>query len=96
MANTTGIKALDKLGRDARVQSIEKDEDGIWLYTATGFYSALDTSHTIHESSARAVIERAQYIEACDCKACQQQAERDKREAVVAERCKRLMRLMRK
>lgn len=69
--NTTGLKSLNRLGRDPRVDEIYKDEDGIWMYLTTGFESDPKSScHTLHEYTVSELIKSARYICRCDCADC--------------------------
>ena len=69
MANTTGLKTLDKLGNDPRVSNIYRDSDGIWCELARGFQNGSDPGcHAIHEDTASAV--RSVSIIPCDGDCC--------------------------
>ena len=72
--NKSGLKSLDKLGADPRVQEVYKDSDGIWVELHRGFKNTYDEPlgalHGIHEMNVRDVLRRVSGIAPCDCIDC--------------------------
>jgi hypothetical protein len=75
MANTTGLKTLDKLAAHPGVATIYRDSDGIWVDLRNGWKNTYDEPrgalHGIHEDTVRSVLLRAGNIVPCDCEDCQ-------------------------
>jgi hypothetical protein len=52
--NMTGLKGLDRIGADPRVEVVYRDSDGIWVDLKKGFCSDPDT-HGYHENTVREI-----------------------------------------
>lgn len=65
---------------DKRIQSIEHDIDGWWIYLKPGFI--LDGVHQIHTNSKKEALSWMKSVDPCDCDECEQMiAARDERES---------------
>lgn len=57
-----------------KLESIEKDFDGLWAYTIDGYkFESMDT-HTAHEFNQKDLYKVIQTIVPCDCNHCQRAA----------------------
>jgi len=57
---------------DKRIEKLEQDEDGWWLYLANGYCNASDPGcHQYHENTKAEVLRaHSLYTEPCYCKGC--------------------------
>lgn len=69
MKNNTSMKIPKKY--HAMIDEIVKDSDGIWVYTAKGFYSPEMSCHTIHEDTQAEVLRVIRGISPCNCVECE-------------------------
>lgn len=54
-----------------RIDSIEHDEDGWWIYLKNGFYWDDYGLHIIHEYTKAEAIKMLKLTEVCNCEVCQ-------------------------
>ena len=57
-ANKTGLRSLDRLGRDPRVHEIYRDSDGILVELERGYTADPRDAHDIHEDTVRDALDR--------------------------------------
>ena len=69
-ANKTGLRSLDRLGRDPRVHEIYRDSDGIRVELERGYTADPRDAHDIHEDTVRDALDRAANIQECRCDGC--------------------------
>ena len=56
---------------DKRIQNIEKDSDGVWIYLKPGYQNGADPgTHAIVEDTRKAALARVSSIKPCDCAEC--------------------------
>lgn len=63
-------KSLNKLLSDPRVDEIldeRSDDNGYWVYFKPGWINWLDETHSIHEMTAKEVLDKMKTIRPCDC-----------------------------
>lgn len=55
---------------DARIQNIEHDIDGWWIYLKPGFVVSDERTHAIVETTKRAALNKMPLVERCECGEC--------------------------
>lgn len=55
---------------DKRIQSIEKDIDGVWIYLKPGFVVRDERTHAIVEDTRKAALAKMFLVEPCGCWEC--------------------------
>lgn len=69
--NTSGLKSLDKIGLDVRVEVVERDQDGIWMFTMKGWCHYEGEKHTFREDTVKGILEEySMGIIPCTCERC--------------------------
>ncbi len=58
---------------DKRIQNIERDIDGWWIYLKPGFVVSDEGTHAIVEDRKRDAIAKMALVVPCGCEDCQQQ-----------------------
>ncbi len=56
--------------KDRRIQQIEHDIDGWWIYLAPGFVVSDERTHAIVETRKRDALDKMSLVEPCDCAEC--------------------------
>lgn len=56
---------------DKRIQSIEHDVDGWWIYLKPGFIVSDERTHAIVETSKRDALRKMCLVETCRCDECE-------------------------
>lgn len=54
----------------ARIQNIEHDIDGWWIYLKPGFVVRGERTHAIVEDTKKAALDKMYLVEPCDCAEC--------------------------
>jgi len=68
MLNLTKIKVPKKY--EDRIETIEHDEDGYWVYLNYGWYWDDHGLHTIVEDTQAAILRRIRETKPCNCERC--------------------------
>lgn len=55
---------------DKRIQNIERDVDGWWVYLKPGFVVSDEGTHAIVEDTKRAALNKMDLVEPCACAEC--------------------------
>jgi len=55
---------------DKRIQNIEHDVDGWWIYLKPGFVVCDERTHAIVEDTKRAALDKMDLVEPCACDEC--------------------------
>jgi hypothetical protein len=55
---------------DKRIQTIERDSDGWWIYLKPGFVVRGERTHAIVEDRKRDALDKMSLVEPCDCDEC--------------------------
>ncbi len=59
--------------RDKRIDRIEHDIDGWWIYLKPGFIVADERTHAIVEDTKRQALDKMFLVEPCECDDCKAQ-----------------------
>jgi hypothetical protein len=57
---------------DKRIESIERDIDGWWIYLKPGFVVKDERTHAIVEDRKRDALDKMSLVEPCTCAECLQ------------------------
>lgn len=68
MLNLTTIRVPKKY--EERIETIEHDIDGYWVYLNYGWHWDDYGLHTIHEDTHAEILKRIRETEPCDCDRC--------------------------
>lgn len=55
---------------DKRIQNIERDVDGWWIYLKPGFIVRDEGTHAIVEDTKRAALDKMSLVAPCECDEC--------------------------
>ena len=55
---------------DKRIQNIEHDSDGWWIYLKPGFVVRDERTHAIVEDTKRGALDKMRLVEPCACAEC--------------------------